>query len=253
MTSIALVTPVTPSRAEWLGELADAIEELRSAAAGRHEVDWIVSTDGPEALKVSGADCICTVLPGGPAAARTRAMAAARCEWVLPIDADDLPDTEGVLAVLDHIDVLPPSVGWVGGGRVLLDGSATAHTRVAERDWGEGTLAEAWEAPFVFHPNSILVRRELALASGGWPALRVNEDLAFVLLISEIAPGRTVPQTLTRYRVWEGQTVGQSDYPAAKRVAFETIAELVNARRATKGRTIIAPPPAGGAFGAVKS
>lgn len=249
MTSIAVVTPVAPNRSQWLVELAADVSGLRAAVGDRHVIQWVVCADSNEALSVDGADNVCTGLPGGPAVARTRALVAAKCDWVFPVDADDRLDLNGVVAVLDRLDGLPASVGWVGAGRVLVDGTPTPHTDVPERAWVAGELAEAWGAPFVFHPNSIIARRGDALLAGGWPATRVNEDLGFVLLLSEISAGVTVSDVITRYRVWEGQTVTTPEYPLAKQTAFETIAALVNARRSEQGRSAIEPPPSGGPFG----
>jgi hypothetical protein len=88
------------------------------------------------------------------------------------------------------------------------------------------------------------------VGAGGWPALPVNEDLAFILAVSEDSPGLSVEHVLTRYRSWEGQTVSSPAYTEAKRVAFATIAALHNARRARASRAPIAPPQAaGGAHG----
>jgi len=249
MTSIAVVTPVAPNRSQWLVELAADVAELRAAVGDRHEILWIVCADSNEVLSVEGAENVCTGLPGGPAVARTRALVAAKGDWVLPMDADDRLDLDGVAAVLDRLDGLPASVGWVGAGRVLVDGAPTPHTDVPERGWAVGELSESWSAPFVFHPNSVIARRNDALLAGGWPATRVNEDLGFVLLLSEISAGVTVSDIITRYRAWEGQTVTTPEYPLAKQTAFDTIAALVNARRRAQGRATIEPPPSGGPFG----
>jgi hypothetical protein len=253
MTTISLLTPLDPDRATWLGELATDVEELRTRIAA--PVEWIVCADGPGAVAFPGAVSVSMrlPLPGGPAAARTAALAAATGDWVLPIDADDRLDLSGATGLAAELDTpMTADLGWLGASRTLLDGTPTTHTLTERHMWSPGELAERWTAPFPFHPNTIAVRRSLALACGGWPALPVNEDLAFALAFSEDAAGMSVEHIVTRYRSWEGQTVSSPSYVNAKRVAFATIAALHSARRAKSGRPPITPPlAAGGAHGRV--
>lgn len=58
----------------------------------------------------------------------------------------------------------------------------------------------ALDRAFPFHPNTIAFQTQLGLACGGWPALPTNEDLAFVLALSEATDGLTVDHVVTRYR-----------------------------------------------------
>ena len=242
---LTLLTPVAERAPQWLGELADDVAELRRRVGREHRIEWIVCADGASFVTAPGASATHVGWAGGAAVARTRALSVAQGEWVLPMDADDRIDIDGVTAVLAILLGVSSDVGWAGAARVLVDGWTIEQSHVPERQWAIGDLAAHWRSPFAFHPNSIFVRREIALQVGGWPALPVNEDLGFALLVGEAAAGITLPTTVTRYRAWPGQTVAQPDYPSAKAVAFETIAALVNATRRVNGRgAVAAPPPA---------
>lgn len=253
MTTVSLLTPLNPARTEWLTELVDDVDTLRSEVSA--QIEWIICLDGEAPVPIPPGTSTTVRLPlrGGPAAARTAALAASSGQWSLPIDADDRLHVPGTVDLLTELDALTAEgIGWVGASRTLLDGTPTVHTVTKRQHWAPGTLAEHWTAPFPFHPNTIVVQRSTALACGGWPALPTNEDLAFVLAISEAAPGRTVDHVVTRYRTWDDQMVNDTGYPESKQVAFTTIAALHSARRAQLGRTpITAPTSPGGAFGRV--
>jgi hypothetical protein len=250
-TTISLLTPLDPARSGWLEDLAADVEALRLRLTG--EVEWVVCLDGPGAVDLPAAVSVTVRLPihGGIATARTAALTAASGDWVIPVDGDDRLDLDGTASLAAELtSAATADLGWLAASRVLMDGTPTPHTLGVRRRWEVGELAEAWTAPFPFHPNTLAVRRPLAVGAGGWPALPVNEDLAFILAVSEDSPGLSVEHVLTRYRSWEGQTVSSPAYAEAKRVAFDTISALHNARRARASRAPIAPPQAaGGAHG----
>lgn len=217
------------------------------------ELEWIVCLDGP-ATAPDNADHVVSWRVGrGVAAARNAALAAATGDWITPLDADDLLDPAGLLAATHTAATAAGSVGWLGGNRLLTDGTRTPHWRDHPTDYRAGELAAHWTSPFPFHPNSVLIRRHTLLRSGGWPALGVNEDLAAVLLVSEAADGRTEPHVLTHYRVWDGQEVATPTYPHDKQTAFTAIEAILNARRAAAGRPPVHAPTPGPAHGRIRS
>jgi hypothetical protein len=77
----------------------------------------------------------------------------------------------------------------------------------------------------------------------------VNEDLATLLLVSEMVKGSSEPYELTKYRKWSEQEVSAAHYPRIKRLSFEAIEVLLNARRAGLRRAAIVAPIPGGPFG----
>ena len=252
--TLSILTPVLPRVADHLPSAAASVSRVRSTL-GPGACEWVVVVDGPAphsllSDSLDGPDI--TVRHGrccGVSAARTAALAAATGRWVLPLDADDELDADGVAALVDVAE--SSEVGWASGNRTLMDGSRTAHWNDVAVRWEIGSLAERWTAPFAFHPNSVLADRRLSLGVGGWPALPANEDLAWVLAVSEEDTGISTPHVVTRYRTWDEQVVSHVGYPADKSLAFRTIEALVNARRARGGRVPVrAPREPGGAHGA---
>lgn len=228
---------------ETAASIADArsrIEPLR--------LEWVVAIDGPGTVDVDAADVVVR-LPArsGISIARNAALAAATGDLVVPLDADDVLVADGLMRASEEIE--ESGVGWVAPNRVLHHSDEpTAHWH-SERVWKVGELASSWSAPLAFHPNSIVARRDLVLLCGGWPALAANEDLLLAMLLSEHSIGRSVPEVLTRYRVWEGQEVSSDMYPVLKEAVFGFIEQALNAARLNAGRSQIKRPEAGGAHG----
>lgn len=251
---VSVLTPVGAGLEAWLPAAGESVARCRGAA-GRAgiELEWVVCSDGGADIGGCVADRVVRwrSTRGAPAA-RNGALAAASGDWVVPLDADDELDPDGFGALLSVVAGCGPSVGWVGANRVLLGGGRTAHWFESARAFAAGELSPLWSSPFVFHPNSWLVRRELLAAAGGWPSTGVNEDLAAVLLVSEAAAGRVEPAVLTRYRVWDGQEIASASYAEDKAAAFAVVETLVNARRRAAGREPVRRPAAGPAHGRVR-
>lgn len=238
-TTLSVLTPVAPHRADFLQEAAASVEAVRTTLreAG-WTVEWVVVIDGP-VFEDAPPDAASLVLrlqgQRGVSAAWNTALAACSGSWVTPLDAGDELLSNGLHDVLTSLD---PGDGWVATNRVTSDGRRTPHWNDLPRHWQRGELAEAWSAPFPFHPNSLVVRTSVARRAGGWPAVPANEDLGFALAISEIAPGRTIPATTLRYRIWPGQEVAGESYLADKGTSFGVIAEFLNEQRAHRPTAI---------------
>jgi len=255
-----VLTPVAVDRAGWLVAAAVSVQRARELLVGSGvEVEWVVCRDGLSSAGGGPARTQFDVMPPdrlvgwrtrrGIAAARNAALAVANGDWVVPLDADDELDPDGMLAAAAAVRGRPSELGWLGCNRLLIDGSRTPHWQDEPRGFAVGQLAESWGSPFWFHPNSVLVRRDMLLRAGGWPALGVNEDLAAILLVSEACNGRADPLVLTRYRVWDGQEVAADSYEDDKATAFTVIEALVNARRKAAGRASVRHPVPGPAHG----
>lgn len=253
---VSVLTAVGAGWEGWLPAAGGSVARARAAVQSSGiQLEWVVCADG--GATIPGAERPDRVVSWsgvrGVSAARNAALAAATGDWVLPLDADDELDSAGFGELLGVLAGCGPEVGWVGANRVLMDGARTPHWFDAARVFRPGELASLWSSPFLFHPNSWLVRRDVLLGSGGWPATGGNEDLAAVLLVSEHTVGRFEPAVLTRYRVWPGQEIGTAAYLEDKPAAFAVVEALVNARRRSAGRPPVSRPAAGPAHGRIRT
>ncbi len=242
---ISVLTPVGPGRDGWLADTAGSVRACRAVAgACGVDLEWVVCLDGapvPAGLPLEPDRLVRLATGRGVSTARNAALAAATGDWVLPLDADDLLDDSGFDEVVRQVQRVHQGTGWLGFNRLLVDGGRTPYWIGAERSYAVGALAQSWTSPFPFHPNSAVLRRELILSIGGWPAM-LNEDIAALLLVGEEAAGAVHPAVLTRYRVWDGQLTAATAYHPDKVTAFATMEAMVNARRRRAGRLPVVPP-----------
>ena len=252
VTSVDLLTPVLPRRSRYLPAAGSSILSALNDSRLAVSLGWVVAVDGPGKIPEIGVEAATVVWLGqrsGCATARNLALGASHADWVTPLDADDTLDIDGLAAIAASLPTLDPSIGWIAANRLLFDGRHSAHWIPTDARLCPGDLARRWTAPFPFHPNTIIIRRSLALAVGGWPALMVNEDLGFILTVSEVAHGLLTTQVIQRYRVWPGQTTSTRGYAPDKERAFAIIAQVINAKRAMSGRATITSPAPGRAYG----
>ncbi|MGB3673671.1 MAG: glycosyltransferase, partial [Candidatus Nanopelagicales bacterium] len=249
--TLSLLTAVHPDRDEYLSDTAASVAATKTAAARiGWTVDWIVVFDGPtnRTPALPTADLV-KVQPHhrGVSAARNVAHRYATGDWVTPLDGDDVLDPNGITSVLSTVTT---GEGWIATNRLLMTGHRTRHWISNPRHWAAGELAEHWTAPMNCHPNSVIAERQLVTHAGLWPEhLDVNEDLAWLLALSEHSPGRFDPTVTLHYRVWHRQVVADPFYPERKGRAFHRIEHDINAIRERQARRPIRRPSAGGPYG----
>ncbi|WP_374202604.1 glycosyltransferase [Amycolatopsis sp. GM8] len=164
------------------------------------EWQWLLQIDcltgGPEipsAIRDDRRVCLGRNRRGGPAVARTTALARAGGSVVHNLDADDQLTPN---ALADAIQVLAsePAIGWTTGPVIdlLPDGST--------RGWSHdphsgrlpaGSVTTSWADThdLAVHPSTLAVRRDLLVALGGWMALPVSEDLGLLVALDTLADG----------------------------------------------------------------
>lgn len=251
-----MLTAVLPDRSDHLGACARSVGVAATHWAGPCE--WVLAVDGPapEVLlatvrqELAGTGVELRPVPlttqQGVAAARNHALRASRGQIIVVLDADDelLP---GALSVYAAPLQSHSTCGWVAAGHVDAEGQWNpAWPQRVARAFTAGELVDAWSSPFLWHPNNLAVRRELALAVGGWPALRYGEDRALLLTVSEHAAGVFVPSATVHHRRWAGQTIRATDVLSAEAEhARQFTAQMLTARRALlwPQRRPVHPPP----------
>lgn len=236
---ITIITPAHPEKTQYLVECANSIDKARSLLKTKAiDIEWCLSFDGkePVGLKndiVKTSDTLISRSSHkGISHTRNDALYSSNGEWVIPLDADDLlhPD---FINFCEYLQI--SELAWVGANRVLMSEEKTPHWNNFFKVFPRGELASTWSSPFIFHHNSIAIRREVLLKVGGWPIIEYNEDMALAMLVNELYSGEITPLIMNYYRVWDGQEVQSSDYLNKKSVMFERIETLINTQRANKG------------------
>jgi glycosyltransferase involved in cell wall biosynthesis len=188
-------------------------EAIDSAIAQTYaDVEIVVaddgSTDDSVAIVASYGDRVRGLRQAnaGPSAARNLALRAATGEFVALLDADDryhpqkLERQVGVLRARPDVSVV--YCGWR-----LVDGDGR---ELPERGWprAEGDLLERLVLGNLFHPVSVVLRRQIVDAAGGFDErCPVNEDWDLFLRASRQGGRWTcIEEILCDYRIHPGQS-----------------------------------------------
>lgn len=59
------------------------------------------------------------------------------------------------------------------------------------------------------HPATLIMRKDLLLALGGWMALPASEDTGLLLAMNAVSTGWFTAETGLLYRKWSGQVTSQ--------------------------------------------
>jgi glycosyltransferase involved in cell wall biosynthesis len=240
--ALPLVTAIVPA----FNAEATLSATLRSVAAQTYAtLEIVIVDDGSTDSTAAIAERFCAGEPrarlirkanGGASSARNAGIAAARGDYVAPIDADDLWHPAKIERQVAAALAAPEPPGFVYCWFRVIDaddrvsGDSEPH-RVAGRAFQRLAYRN-----FVGNGSGPLVRRDAALSVGGYDeALWGVEDIAFQLALARRWPVAAVPQYLVGYRVhggglsqdrermlraWEGllDTLSRGDPPVPRRV-----------------------------------
>lgn len=214
MPTISVITATYQPPADYL--LA-AWESVRSQQLPESwTLEWLVQEDGREGRRAS------EILPehpvihcqggrhGGVAITRNLALSRAQGSLVKNLDQDDLLGP-GALARDIATFTEHPHIGWVTSHTVDLFTDGTTKSPTDPRPPGPidpGDLATMWrERDHILpvHPASMCLRRDLAVALGGWMAVPGSDDTGLLIAASTVAPGFFLPDTGLFVRHWPGQ------------------------------------------------
>jgi GT2 family glycosyltransferase len=208
VTPTPLLSVVVPAR-DAGATLGATLDSLRAQTCAQWEA--VVVDDGSHdetgaiARRAGADDARVRLLArreaGGVSDARNAGMAAARCGWLLFLDADDTIEPPMLARLLRRLDEEPDAdaahCGWWwtdDAGRPLAEGHADA----------AADLFPALAHHCVFATTSAcLVRADVARRVGGFdPALRTSEDFDFWQRVARAgARFAAVPETFVRYRL----------------------------------------------------
>lgn len=224
MPLISVITPTQARNADWL--YATGASVLGAALPGGWELEWLVQEDGDEPSLADRVDALADGDPrvrfgalgvqAGSGATRNAALVRAVGDLIVGMDHDDVFASDGLAALVDALVRTPEAVWSCGRCDWLLpDGGHWAKDDVLPA----GVVAPGaitrylletrdWPFPAAF----TCYRRDLLLATGGWPAMARSEDAGLLLGISHHHAGVWVDRVVATYRRWEGQkTVEPSD------------------------------------------
>ncbi|MGK5742979.1 glycosyltransferase family 2 protein [Micromonospora sp. URMC 103] len=218
---ISVITPVHPPSIPYLASAYESLclQELPDGWTW----EWLVQEDGrtgkvADALPADPRIRVATGRPGGPGVARNMAMARSDGALLRVLDADDQL-TSGALA--REIDALTnrADVSWTTSSVLdLMPDGSTVGWQHADPPGGKLRRTDVlgyfqqnnYRLPV--HPATLCIRRELALALGGWMALPGGEDTGLLLAASVVADGFFIAEPGLLYRKHPDQITGQANW-----------------------------------------
>ncbi|MBD3550005.1 glycosyltransferase [Streptomyces sp. JV180] len=221
MKMLSILTAVHPGALPYLGSAYASLDSQVMPDGWTWE--WCIQEDGAdvgarEALPAPDDPRIRigSSRKGGPAVARTMALARSSGEMIKVLDADD-ELTAGALARDIGALTAHPRIGWTTS-RVLdlmPDGSLLGFegdppAGLIER----GAVLTHWRQHrrAQVHPATLCMRRDLVVLLGGWMALPASEDTGLLTALSVLSEGYFTPEPGLRYRKHSGQSTAHPDH-----------------------------------------
>lgn len=197
--SVITATNLKPERIQWLQNLNDSLQD--------ENIEHVIVVDGdydvPTGLKGN-------IIPlgknYGQAIARNLALEYSTGTYITSADDDDTVPLTGLYARMTELDE-NPQYGWVGGKMSNLNASGE-HQGYWDCLAGVGTyepgeVFDRWSEPdgeFPLSPQSLMVRKEVLQAVGGWGGLPQAEDFSMVMAVTSVSPGIILDEAVYGYR-----------------------------------------------------
>ncbi len=212
-STLSVITAVYQPRPEYLLAAYDSLAKQRMPEGWQWE--WLIEEDGDAPPTV-------TVLPDDPrirlrsgrhhgvAIARNLATARSHGGLLKTLDGDDVL-APGVLERDIAILTGDPTIGWTTSRALdlLADGSTIpVGDGPPVRRLDPGFVLDHWRTydhRLPVHPATLCIRRELAVALGGWMAVPGSEDTGLLIAASVTSAGHFHPEVGLLYRKWAGQ------------------------------------------------
>lgn len=216
---LSIITPVYNPEPEHLRAAYQALCNQRMPEGWQWE--WLVQEDGTtgvaqDILPSDSRIDFGTGRHNGVAITRNLALSRARGELVKNHDQDDYL-APGALE-RDIAALSDPTIGWTTSR--VLDLLPDGTLQGFEHDPPEGPLEpgqiyQHWRTHnfrLPVHPTTLCIRRDLAVAFGGWMAVPGSDDTGLIIAASMRTRGWFTHDVGLYYRKWEGQGSEQSEH-----------------------------------------
>lgn len=251
MPTISVITAAYGPSARYLPETARGVRAQRLPPGW--SLEWIVQEDGaePSLAESVGADARYgsngTRL--GIAATRNLALARATGELVQNLDHDDVLLPHALATLIARFEQHP--VHWAIAAADDLHPDGTRHPWPPDLPHGliaageVNRWAERHRGNWPVHGGGLAARTETLRAVGGWTGIPVDDELAALTALSELAPGWHDHTVTWLYRKHPDQTTSRPLYPGLEHTGRRIALQRAKALRNT-GFRIAAGTPATG-------
>ncbi|QQQ78249.1 glycosyltransferase [Saccharothrix sp. 6-C] len=247
MPTVSVITAAYGPSAHHLAETARGVRAQQLPPGW--SLEWVVQEDGERPVLADALGAQAEYGHNGTrlgiAATRNLALARASGALVQNLDHDDVLLPHALATLIRRFEEHP--IHWaVGAADDLLEDGA-------RRSWDSampfGLLpagdvnrwAERHGGNWPVHGGGLMMRADTLRAIGGWTGIPVDDDLAALVAVSELADGWNDPTVTWLYRKHPAQTTRNSHYPGledtGRRIALQRAKALRNA-----GLALTAPP-----------
>lgn len=221
MNLLSVITPVYKPEPAYLLAAYESLRDQKLPTGWTWE--WVVQEDGDagDAVRILPDDDE-RIRHGsnrhlGVALTRNLALARAAGHLVKNLDSDDVL-TPGVLARDIRVMEEYPEVQWTTSRvlDLLPDGTTVGFdSDPPEGPLRPGVVLEHWRSHkyrLPVHPTTICIRRDLAVALGGWMGVPGSDDTGLLVPASVISTGYFHAEVGLLYRKWPGQITASAEH-----------------------------------------
>jgi glycosyltransferase involved in cell wall biosynthesis len=238
MPTISVITAAYAPSAHHLPDTARSVQAQRLPP--NWSCEWVVQEDGdtPALADLLG-DRARYAHNGtrlGIAATRNLALARATGELVHNLDHDDVLLPHALATVIARFEQHP--IHWAVAAADDLHPDGTRHPWPPDLPHGlipageVNRWAERHGGNWPLHGGGLAARTETLRAIGGWTGIPVDDDLAALAALTELAPGWNDHTVTWLYRNHPDQTTRRSPYPGlehtGRRIALQRAKALRN-------------------------